>query len=239
MLDELKDIIKHVHSLGCIEVVKFIGTATDAKIEAKDADNTVIIYGTMNKPLTGLESTVGFSRLGVLKSFIGMHEGSDLTVVNDDKTNTPSDILFDNKAEFTSTYRFMSETMVNEQVKVPPFKGATWDVVITPNKASIALMSTASGSVTEKRCIVFVEKGTLKFAIGEGPTDKVTIPFEKNVTGTLKHKWTYPVSQILSILKLTDSSSTATMSFSDMGALKIDIDSGIGKYTYIIPAGRA
>jgi hypothetical protein len=29
------------------------------------------------------------------------------------------------------------------------------------------------------------------------------------------------------------------MHFSDSGALKIEIDSGIGKYTYILPAGKA
>jgi hypothetical protein len=28
------------------------------------------------------------------------------------------------------------------------------------------------------------------------------------------------------------------MHFSDMGALKIDVDSGIGRYSYILPASK-
>ena len=243
VLDAMKDIIKHTHSLGFIDAVKVIGTPTDAKIETKDADNTIVIFGTMYQPIDGIESTIGLSRMSVLKGFIGMHETSTITVVKEPKNNVdiPVSILFDNKAEFTSSYRLMGESMINDQVKIPPFKGATWDIILTPAIASIKLLSESSGTIgtSEKRFSVSVDaKGTLKFNIGAGPSDKVVIPFATNVTGTLKHKWTYPLAQTLSILKLADSSSTATMSFSDMGALKIDIDSGIGKYSYILPAGR-
>lgn len=242
LLDALKDIVKHTHSLGFIEIVKVIGTAADLKIETKDADNTVIIYGSMYQPVAGLESTVGFSRMGVLKGFIGMHEGSDISITTElrNAVDTPTEIKFDDKAEFVSSYRLMAEAMANEQVKVPPFKGATWDVTITPTKASVTRLNESFGIVGgfEKRFIVSVDKGTLKFSVGTGPTDRTIVPFATNVTGTLKHQWTYPLSQVLSILKLTDTS-TATMSFSDMGALKIDIDSGIGKYSYILPAGKS
>ncbi len=242
LLDALKDIVKHTHSLGIIEMVKVMGTSTDLKIETKDADNTVIIYGSMYQPVDGLETTVGFSRLAVLKGFIGMHDSSDITVATEMRgaVETPSAIKFDNKAEFVSSYRLMSEAMINEQVKVPPFKGATWDVTLTPTKAAITLLSESFGIIGgfEKRFTVSVDKGTLKFSVGTGPTDTTVVPFATGVTGTLKHQWTYPLAQVLSILKLTETS-TATMSFSDMGALKIDIDSGVGKYSYILPAGKS
>lgn len=242
LLDALKDIVKHTQSLGIIDMVKVIGTDKELKIETKDADNTVIIYGSMYQPVAGIESTVGLSRLAVLKGYIGMHEGSDVSIVTETRNNStfPTEISFDNKEGFVSNYRFMSETMINEQVKVPPFKGATWDVTITPEKTAISRLSDNYGILGgfEKRFIVSVDKGTLKFNIGSGPTDRTTVPFAKDVTGTLKHQWTYPLAQVLGILKLTETS-TATMSFSDMGALKIDIDSGIGKYSYILPAGKS
>lgn len=242
LLDALKDIVKHTHSLGFIEMVKVIGTATDMKIETMDADKSVIIYGSMYQPVAGLESTVGLSRLAVLKGYIGMHEGSTVTIATDARNpNVPTEVTFDDNNGYVSNYRFMSEAMVTEHIKVPVFKGANWDITITPAKAVITRLSENYGvlGAFEKRFVVSVDtKGTLKFDIGSGPTDRTTVPFATGVTGTLKHQWTYPLSQVLSILKLADTS-TCTMSFSDSGALKIDIDSGTGKYTYILPAGKA
>ncbi len=244
LLDALKDIVKHTHTLGIVEMVKVIGSSTELKIETKDPDNTVIIYGTMYQPVEGIESTIGLSRLSVLKGFIGMHDGSDITIVNEmrDSVDTPVSVKFDDKADFISSYRFMSESMINEQVKVPTFKGASWDVTITPSKAAIVRLNESFGIIGgfEKRFIVSVDsKGTLKFAVGTGPTDTTVVPFATGVSGNLKNQWTYPLSQVLAILKLADTAATSTMSFSDQGALKIDVDSGIGKYTYILPAGRA
>ena len=244
LLDALKDIVKHTHSLGFIEMVKVIGSSTDLKIETKDADNTVIIFGSMYQPVTGIESTIGLSRLAILKGYMGMHEGSTVSIVTDTRNGTvvPTEILFDNREGSLANYRFMSEAMITEQVRVPPFKGATWDISFVPTKAAIARLNEHNGVLGgfEKRFVVSVNaKGTLNFNIGSGPTDRVTEPFALGITGALKHQWTYPLSQVLAILKLTDTSTTSTMSFSDMGALKIDIDSGIGKYSYILPAGKS
>ena len=243
LLDTLKDIVKHTNSLGFIEMVKVIGSTTDLKIETKDADNTVIIYGSMYQPEAGVESTIGLSRLAVLKGYIGLHEESAVSIVTETRGGAvvPTELLFDDGAGTTASYRFISEAMISDQIKVPAFKGATWDVSFVPSKVNIAKLNENFGVLGgfEKRFIVSVDaKGTLKFNIGTGPTDRVTVPFATGVTGTLKHQWTYPLSQVLAILKLTDTASTSTMNFSDSGALKIDIDSGIGKYTYILPAGK-
>jgi hypothetical protein len=239
LIDSLKDIIKHTYSLGFIDMVKLVGTANDAKIEAIDADKTVVIFGELYQPIKGIETTVGFSRMAFLKGFIDLHEGSDVTVVDEVRAGAtvPTEILFDDKAGLTSNYRFMSETMVNEQIKVPPFKGATWNVTIEPTKKSISRLSSFTGVLGsfESTFIVSLDKDTLNFSIGSGPTDRTVIPFATGVTGTLKHQWVWPLSQVISILKLGDSAE-CKMNFSDMGALKIDIDSGTGKYSYILPA---
>ena len=245
ILDSMKDIVKHTSSLGFIDMVKIIGSGTEAKIEAIDADKTVVIFGDMYQPITDIDTTVGLSRLAVLKGYMDLHSASTVNVVKELRgaAEMPVEVRFDNQAGSVASYRFMSETMINEQVKVPPFKGATWNLTIKPEKKNIAELSAYQGILGgfEKRFTVSVDKGTLFFAIGSGPTDRVTVPFAKNVTvsgnGTLK-QWSYPLSQVLSILKLADSASDASVKFSDMGAMKIDIDSGIGKYQYIIPAGK-
>ena len=247
MLDSFKDIVKHTASLGFIDMVKIVGTAADAKIEAIDSDKTVVVFGDMYQPIKGIDSTVGLSRIAVLKGFIDFPLFSSDKAVIDIVTEVrggatvPTEIKFDSGSGHKSNYRFMSETMVNEQIKVPPFKGATWNLTVIPEKKKIAELGYFQGVLGgfEKRFVVSVDKGTLNFDVGSGPTDRTTVPFATNVTGTMKHQWSWPLSQVLSILKLSETASTTTMYFSDMGALKIDIDSGIGRYSYILPAGKA
>jgi hypothetical protein len=248
MLDSFKDIIKHTNGLGFIDMVKIVGTATDAKIEAIDGDKTVVIFGDMYQPIKGIDSTVGLSRIAILKGYIDfpLFSGDKATVdiVSEVRggVNMPTEVKFDSGVGHSANYRFMSETMVNEQIKVPPFKGATWNLTIIPEKKKIAELAYFQGVLGgfEKRFVVSVDaKNTVNFAVGSGPTDRTIVPFATNVSGTMKHQWSWPLAQVLSILKLSETASTTTMYFSDMGALKIEIDSGIGKYSYILPAGKA
>ncbi len=247
LLDSLKDIVKHTSSLGFIDMVKIVGTAADAKIEAIDADKTVVIFGSMLQPINGIDTTVGLSRVPILKGYIDFPlfsgAAADVSVVTEVRgtATVPTEIKFDSGSGHTANYRFMSEAMVNEQIKVPPFKGATWNVTIEPEKKKIAELAYFQGVLGgfEKRFIVSIDKGTLNFSVGTGPTDRTVVPFANNVTGTLKHQWSWPLAQVLSILKLSDTDSTTVMKFSDMGALMIELESGIGKYQYILPAGKA
>jgi hypothetical protein len=240
LLDQFKDIVKHTHQLGFIEMVKVVGTGTEAKIEAIDADKTVVVYGDMYQPIKDIESTVGLSRMAQLKGFINLHDGSVVSVISENRggVDLPVELKFDNGEGEVAVYRFMSEAMANEQVKVPPFKGATWNVTVKPEKKKIDRLSAYDGILTDTRFVVSTDKDTLFFAIGSGPTDRSTIPFATGITGAMKHQWSWPLTQVLSILKLNDTSEV-TMHFSDMGAMKIDVDSGIGKYSYILPAGKA
>jgi len=247
LLDSFKDIVKHTAGLGFIDMVKIVGTVNDAKIEAIDADKTVVIFGSMYQPIAGIDTTVGLSHIAVLKGYM------DFPLFSGDKATTsivtelrggatvPTEINFDSGLGHKSNFRFMSETMVNEQIKVPPFKGATWNLTISPEKRKIAELAYFQGVLGgfEKRFVVTVDKGVLNFNVGDGPTNRTVVPFAENVTGTMKHQWSWPLTQVLGILKLSDTASSTVMNFSDMGALKIDIDSGIGKYSYILPAGKA
>lgn len=242
LLDQMNDIVKHTHQLGFIEMVKIVGTTSSAKIEAIDVDKTVVVYGDMYQPIKDIDSTVGLSRLAQLKGFIGLHDKSSVSIITEDRNGvkTPTELKFDNGDGEIAAYRFMSETMANEQIKVPPFKGAVWNVTIKPEKKKIDRLNAYQGILGgfEKRFIVSTEKDVLNFAIGSGPTDRTTVPFATGITGSLKHQWSWPLTQLLSILKLNDTEDL-TIHFSDMGAMKIDVDSGIGKYSYILPAGKA
>lgn len=243
LLDAFRDIVKHTSSLGFIDMVKIVGTEEDAKVESIDADKTVVIFGSMYQPIPDIDTTVGLSRLGILKGFMDLHSASSVTVVKETRSGQeiPTELRFDDGASSVASYRFMSESMVNEQIKVPPFKGAVWNVSVTPEKKCISNLAAYQGILGgfEKRFTVSTKNNTLLFSIGSGPTDRTSIPFAKDITGSLKSQWSYPLTQVLNILKLVDSSASATVNFSDMGALKIDIDSGISKFSYILPAGKS
>lgn len=239
--DTLKDIIKHTHGLGFLDMVKFIGTDTDAKIESMDHDKSVIMYGQMYQPVSDLNSTIGLSRLNVLRGYLDYQKFSEGTasvaVIKQakDGIDVPVEIKFEGNGN-KSNYRFMSEAMVSEQIKVPPFRGATWHAVVSPTKSALSDLSyfaNVLGSF-ETTFIVSSDKGALYFSIGAGTNDRSVVKFADGVTHPLK-QWAYPLNQVLAILKLSGAGE-CTMSFSDMGALKIDIDSGIGKYEYILPA---
>jgi len=248
ILDNMKDIVKHTSSLGFIDMVKIVGEANDAKIEAIDADKTVVIFGSMYQPIDGLDKTIGLSRMGILKGYIDFPpfagDKAKVEVVTETRNGDvmPTEIKFASGTGHVSNYRFMSEAMVSEQIKVPPFKGATWNLTVTPEKKKIAELSYFSGVLGgfEKRFIASVDaNNTLNFSVGTGPTDRTVVPFAENVTGSLKHQWSWPLAQVLSILKLSETAKDTTMYFSDMGAMKIEIDSGIGKYSYILPASKS
>lgn len=246
LLDSLKDIVKHTSGLGFIEMVKLVGSTTEAKIETIDAEKSVVIFGTMYQPIAGIDSTVGLSRMGILKGYVdfvpfsGDKSAVDIVQEARNGVSIPTEIMFNSGHGTKAVYRFMSDAMISEQVKVPAFKGANWDITITPDKVRLGELSTFAGILGgfEKRFTVSTVGGSLIMSIGSGPTDRSTVTFAENVTGTLKHQWSWPLAQVLSILKLSDNSASTTVQFSDAGALKIDIDSGIGKYSYILPAGK-
>ena len=72
---------------------------------------------------------------------------------------------------------------------------------------------------------------TLKFYIGDGANDRVEIPFAQNVQGKLTKGWAWPLAQVLSILKLSDTPKQVCPS--DRKVLCRSTDSGTATYDYI------
>lgn len=243
ILPSLKDIVNYVGGVASVEMIKVIGTNTTAKVEAIDHDKTVVIFGELMQPIADIDSTIGLSRISVLKGYMDLHQDSTVSISKENRSgaDVPVEVKFDDGAGTVANYRFMSEAMTNEQVKVPPFKGAVWHVSFEPTRSNIAKLASYQGILGgfEKRFTVNFSGSTLNFVIGAGPTDRVTVPFATNMSGSLKSAWSYPLAQVLGILKLGDAKDTIVMNFSDQGALKIDITSAHGKYSYVLPASKA
>jgi len=241
LADQLRDILRHTHSLSFIDRIK---VENGVNIKSIDEDKAVVLYGKLKKPIEDLaDDVVGFSRMGVLDGYLKFplfaSDNADITIesITKKKQIVPCDIKFDSNDGHVSTYRMMDEPLAEQLIQVPPFKGVPWDVVVEPTQQNLNDLKYFAGILGshEPLFTVSVKNGDLYLDIGSGSESHASVPFVKDIDGTLKHAWSWPLSYVLSILKLSDGA-VCTMSFSDHGALKIVIDSGIGEYEYILPA---
>ena len=242
MKNILSDIVSHTHNLGFLNIVKITGDAKSTKIDSMADDRTVIMYAETATPYAELIGVFGMPQLNKLKYLLDGAEYKDnakLEVVTAARNNetVPVGIHFENKVgDFKNDYRFMNTEVINEKLKTVKFRGANWDVEISPTLQAIQRFGFQAGANSEHTTFLAkTDGGNLKFIFGDQSTHGGEFVFATNVTGKLTKAHTWPVAAILSILKIADVNN-CTVSISDAGALQITLDSGIATYKYIIPA---
>ncbi len=170
MIDILKDIVKHTHGLGFLDLVKITGDSNETAIDSMAEDRSVILQGSFHKPQAEMSGTFGMPQMGKL------------------------DI----------------------HLKCPEYK----------DKAA---------NTEHNSFVVRTDNGNLIFTFGDQASHGGEFTFATDVKGTLNKGWSWPVGQVLQILKLSDSAKVM-LHFSNEGAMMVSVDSGLGKYQYIIPA---
>lgn len=240
----LKDVLKHTHSLGIFEMVKITGTDTETLVETVNADKTVIFKGkTVNPVADFVDATVGLSRMSVLQGYLqydGFNdEAATVKVVQQSRNGetVPTEVEFVAADGTDAHYRFMLADVVNQQLKEIKFKGAEFDVNIVPTAKNLkdlgyfnAVLSTYEANFAPK-----TEKGKLYFHIGDGGSDRTKVLIAEGITGELTHEFKWPLDIVLKILRLGDNSNIV-FSISNRGLLQIKVLSGLGEYTYLLPA---
>ena len=222
MIDILKDIVKHTHGLGFLDLVKITGDDKETAIDSMAEDRSVILQGSFHKPQAEMTGTFGMPQMGKLDIHLKCPEYKDkanITVLSGERdgTTVPPEILF-------------------EKDKTVKFKGVKWDVEIEPSVASVQRFNFQATANTEHNSfVVRTEDGNLIFTFGDQASHGGEFVFATDVKGTLNKGWSWPVGQVLQILKLSDSAKV-TLHFSNEGAMMVSVDSGLGKYQYIIPA---
>ncbi|MDA8842127.1 hypothetical protein N9N08_00445 [bacterium] len=242
--DVFKDILKHTHGLGIFEMVKVTGALDSTEIETVDADKTVIFKGKTHEPVVDfVDSTIGLSRMGVLQGYLQYPGFDDATakveVIKQERNeeSVPTEIKFVSSDGNDAHYRFMLADVINQQLKSIKFKGADFDINIVPTQKNLKDLSYFN-SVLGGYEANFAPKtdGTqLYFHIGDGVSDRTKISISNEIEGSITKDWRWPLDIVLRILKLSESGN-CVMSINDEGLLQIIVDSGIGKYTYLLPA---
>ena len=242
MKDILQDIVKHTHGLGFLDLVKISGDGSETAIDSMAEDRSVILQGTFNKPQAEMSGTFGMPQLGKLDIHLKCPEYKDkakITVITGERNGAtlPTGIHFENeKGDFKNDYRFMNAEIINEKLKTVKFKGVKWDVEIEPTVSSVQRFNFQSVANTEHNSfVVRTENSNLIFTFGDKSSHGGEFIFAKGVNGVLNKGWSWPVAQVLQILKLSDSAKVM-LHFSNEGAMMVTVDSGLGKYQYIIPA---
>jgi len=243
MKDILSDIVAHTNKLGFLNIVKVTGTEDKTLIDSMADDRTVIMYAETANPYPDMIGTFGMPQLEKLRYLLDgkeYQEDAKIEVTTGDRNGVtlPVGLHFENKdGDFKNDYRFMNTEVINEKLKTVKFRGAKWDVEVTPTLNAIQRFQFQAGANTEHTTFLAKTDGDqLKFTFGDVSTHGGEFVFATSVTGKLTKAWTYPVNSVLSILKAADVNNTV-MSFSnDSGAMQITLDSGLATYKYIVPA---
>lgn len=237
MKDHLLDLVQHTFDLGCIDLIKITGTDADTAVNGVAEDKSVILEAQFANPVADFIGTFGMPNLGKLKTLLNLQEyreDAKLTITKR-ASGEPDGINFENKAgDFKNNYRFMASEIVNDKLKTLKFKGVNWHITFEPTVAAIQrLKMQAQANSEEPNFQVKTDNKNLKFFFGDHSTHSGNFVFQPDVTGTLKHSWSWPVAQVISILGLTGDK---TMKISDDGCMQITVDSGMAVYNYILPA---
>ena len=242
--DIVQDIVKHTAGLGFITSVKVTGTDESTTLDAMDADRTVILQAKLHNTVEEFNGEFGLGNLGFLAGVTALSnyqaEDSTVDVVARDRNgvSSPDHLMFKDVEGNTDQYRFMSKEIIEQTLQTVKFKGVEWDVTLEPTKAKVNELTQVAGIYggIEPNFTVKTEGSDLIVTVGAADgsfTGKRT--FAQNVNGEITEGYAWPLAQVLAILKL-GMSGTCVMQISKKGALMISVDSGIGKYDYILPA---
>lgn len=239
----LKDITDHTLSLGNIELVRVNGTDTETQVDAMAEDRSVLLLAKTHKPILEFIGQFGMpnlTKLNIILNIPEYKEGAKITVTTQEKgdpvVTVPTGLHFENKtSDFKNDYRFMSAELINTQLKtVKAKKDIKWNVEFVPQVQNIQRFRfMASANIEETTFIAKTEKGALKFYFGDHSSHAGNFVFSDGITGNLTKSYHWPIAVVQSILNLAGDK---IFRFSDEGAAQITVDSGLGLYTYTLPA---
>lgn len=241
MRDQLLDIVQHTHLLDVFESIKVTADPKETKLNSIAEDRSVILEASFHDPIAGFDGVFGFGNLNKLSILLNIPEykkNADITINRQDKNGVevPSGLHFENSTgDFKNDYRFMSAEIIQDKIKDVKFKGGdNWAVDFEPSQASIQkMMYQAKANAEEPTFMVRTEDDDLKFYFGDPSTHTGSFVFEKDTGDVLPHELHFPVSQVINIFNL---SGDVNLKITSAGAMQIDVDSGLAKYSYILPA---
>ena len=238
MRDILLDLTSHVYDLGFLDALKVTGTDQTTVIDAVSEDRNVVLKAKFHTPVADfVDGLFGMPNLGRLKSILNLveyRENATITISKDSDNNFDGLVFTNAHGDFKNVYRFMVANVVQKQMPTANFRGANYELEFEPSVASIQrLKMQASVHSDNDLFLVKTENNNLKLSFGSHSSHAGDFVFQANVTGTLKHSWSWSVKNMLPVLEL---SGNKVMKIGDSGVAEVIVDSGLAEYRYILPA---
>lgn len=238
MIDYLKEILAHTHTLGFLELVKVEGTTDTTGFISVSTDRNIHLSSKFNTVLPEFTGVFGLHDLGKLNTIVNIpeyKENASITFTTQD--GNPSGIVFQNSnKDFKNTYRFMGRELVEQSIQTRTRKTIPWDVTIEPTLGSIQRLKfqsqAAGSSITTFKA--WTDNNALKFSLGDiATTNHGEFSFATNVSGKLTNVYEWPLQQIQSILNLVGDK---TLRIFDGGLMEIVITTGLANHQFSIRA---
>lgn len=237
----LQDLVRCTSGIE-FAVIRVEGDSKSTKYQSVSEDRTVIMTASTESPVDDFSGIFGLSNLALLAGLVGSKsfKGDDATVKvnveNRQGKDVPVSFVFDNDSGMHGVYRLMSEQGIPAQ---PKFAGTTYVVEIDePSRQKISEFAEMASlfATQEEKFTPKIVNDDLIFAIGDenSTSHAASVKFASKVGSGYNGGFTWPTSQVLTILKLADNSNSS-LSLSNDGILKIDIDTGIAKYEFLFP----
>jgi len=237
MRDCLLDLVGHTLDLGCIDLIKIVGTADKTSVVGLATDLSVVLDARFHNPVAEFVGTFGMPNLAKLKILLNLPEYKENAklAIKKQASGDLEGIDFENAAgDFRNSYRFMASQIITDKLKTPKFNGVNWHIEFEPAAAAILrLRMQAQANSEQANFQVKTDNGDLKFFFGDHSTHAGNFVFHSGVKNSLKRPLSWPAVQVMSILAL---SGNKIMRISDDGAMQITVDSGIAVYDYTLPA---
>ena len=240
MRDQLLDLVKHTYGLGVIDIVKLTSTEDETTVDSIANDNSVVLHAEFKRHIPGLVGVFGMPQLNKLSTILNISEYKDhakLTVSTQvrEGQRIPEGLHFENaRGDFQNDFRFMSQQMVTEKLKIPRMKSVIWEVVFEPTLANIQRLKFQTlAHNDDTQFAARTEKGDLKFFFGDHSSHAGSFVFAEGVGDVLHTPLRFPIAIVNSILGLAGGK---VFQISNSGVAQITVDSGLATYTYMLPA---
>lgn len=236
MLDIIKDIIAHTHTLG-LESAKIVGDDKETKIHSINESKTVVLIGQTKNVVDEFEGTFGLPNLARLDTLFKLpiyQEGAQITIQHEsrDGVDIPTGLHFQSAAnDFENHYRFTIAAIIEKKIRTLNFNEPTWEVSFTPRTEAIQRFSYQMTANPDYLAFdVRTEDDDLVFNFGDHSTYSGEFVFEAGV-GKLSSTQSWNVSEFSKIMGLLGDKTVHI----GKNAMQIEVDSGLAVYKYIMP----
>ncbi|RFP17896.1 hypothetical protein D0T25_20630 [Duganella sp. BJB488] len=246
VITAFKDIVDHLLIIKGIEWVRIEGASKSCTLKTMDKKAGFVIDITMNEPIEKMNGTFGIHDIAHLNRILRA-PGFDIPTASVQFIGSESGkekwgggfLHFDNGAGQTYDKSIVGKYQADGQMNVPglrqPFQ---FDTAFFPDEKGIELLKYWHKEMQEfdVKNVAFLNKNgnvICRYGLSCG-RQNYEFPFKRSAGATSQVIWEFPTEPILAILNLYPTSKSVSISISDIGLMKIDVDSGLANYCYLI-----